>query len=153
MAFVRLLVCLDFSPLGDRVVAESIALARLAKASVVLVHVARTEPVLSSGGVGPPGGHRVQPADAEELRAKIDEQAQRFLEEDLEVRAELRLTDGAVHDAILEEIDTHEASYVVLGSHGHAEVFEILVGSVTRGVIRGARIPVIVVPDPRATVR
>lgn len=150
MMGMRLLVCLDFSPLSDRVVAEAIALARPSGASIVLLHVARSEPALTSGGVGPPGGHRVPPPNVEELRTRVGEVADRIRAEELDVRAEVRVTDARIHDAILEEADTHEASYIVIGSHGHAEVFEILVGSVTRGVLRSARVPVVVIADPRA---
>lgn len=144
---MRLLVCLDFSPLSDRVVAEAVALARPSGASIVLLHVARTEPALTSGGVGPPGGHRVPPPNVDVLGARVAEVADRVRAEGLEARAELRLADGEIHDAILEEIAPHQATHVVIGSHGHSQVFELVVGSVTRGVLRAARIPVVVVPD------
>ena len=145
---MRLLVCLDFSPLSDRVVAEAIALARPSGASIVLLHVVRTEPALTTRGSGPPGGHRVPPAHVDEVGAKVAAVAERMRAEGLEVRPELRLADGEIHDAILEEIATHQASYVVIGSHGHSQVFELVIGSVTRGVLRGARVPVLVVADP-----
>lgn len=146
---MRLLVCVDFSRLTDLVVAEAVSLARATRASVVLVHVAPTEPALTSGGVGPPGGHRVPPVGLEQARATLDEIADRIRELGVEVRAELRTTDGTIHDAILEEVEAHRATYVVIGSHGRAVVVEMLLGSTAHSVLRKARVPVLVVPDQR----
>ena len=36
-----------------------------------------------------------------------------------------------------------------MGSHGHGAIYELLVGSVTEGVLRKARCPVLVVPSER----
>ncbi|MEO8353471.1 MAG: universal stress protein, partial [Chthoniobacteraceae bacterium] len=40
----------------------------------------------------------------------------------------------------------HGADMIVMGSHGHGSFYELLVGSVTSGVLRDARCPVLVVP-------
>jgi nucleotide-binding universal stress UspA family protein len=43
------------------------------------------------------------------------------------------------------------ASYVVMGSHGHTAVYELLVGSTTHGVLLRARCPVVIVPARKKT--
>jgi nucleotide-binding universal stress UspA family protein len=57
----------------------------------------------------------------------------------------LRLT-GAPVNRILEQAESLPADYVVLGSHGHTAVYELLVGSTAHGVLKSATCPVIVVP-------
>jgi len=38
----------------------------------------------------------------------------------------------------------------VMGSHGHGAVYNLLVGSVTAGVLKSAKCPVLVVPSKKA---
>jgi nucleotide-binding universal stress UspA family protein len=132
------------------VVGESAALARATGAELVLLHVAMTEPELTSGGVAPPSAHRTPPVDFARREADLAALAERLRGEDLTVRHEVALTDTAIHDAVLARAEAEDVSYVVLGTHGHARVYELLVGSTTNGVLRGAKVPVVVVPGTRA---
>jgi nucleotide-binding universal stress UspA family protein len=50
-------------------------------------------------------------------------------------------------DKILSEAEQHQASLIVMGSHGHGAFYELLVGSVTHGVMKGAHCPIVVVPS------
>ncbi|MDQ3034116.1 MAG: universal stress protein, partial [Myxococcota bacterium] len=125
---MRLLVCVDFSPLTERVLAEASVLARAANASIVLLGVARTETALISGGVAPPGMHRVVPEDASEHRKELDAYAEQLRADELDARAELRVTHGEVADTILEAIGDADATHVVIGSHGHGKLHELFVG-------------------------
>jgi nucleotide-binding universal stress UspA family protein len=47
---------------------------------------------------------------------------------------------------ILAQAASTKAAYVVMGSHGHGAMFDLLVGSTTHGVLRQAPCPVLVVP-------
>ena len=38
------------------------------------------------------------------------------------------------------------ADYVVMGSHGHTALYDLLVGSTTHGVLMRAKCPVVIVP-------
>ena len=58
------------------------------------------------------------------------------------VRAAVR-----AHDAEAEMAEAVGADLIVMGSHGHGALFEFLVGSATSGVLRAARVPVVVVPS------
>ena len=48
--------------------------------------------------------------------------------------------------SILAKAAATKAAYIVLGSHGHGAVYDLIVGSTTHGVLRRARCPVLVVP-------
>lgn len=54
--------------------------------------------------------------------------------------------DGPPIGQILAQAKKLAASYVVMGSHGHTAVYELLVGSTTHGVLLRARCPVVIVP-------
>ena len=53
---------------------------------------------------------------------------------------------GPIVDKVLDEADKHGADLIVVGSHGHGALFEFLVGSVTSGILRASKCPVLVVP-------
>ena len=49
-------------------------------------------------------------------------------------------------ESILKEADKVNAEMIITGSHGHGAVYDILVGSVSAGIIKYSKIPVLVVP-------
>lgn len=138
------MAAVDFSTVTDRVVLEAIRLARLLKAKVVLVHA-----------VAPPSTVRdIFPAGALSaellLEAKKASQAQlAALEKKYGRRVgrleTVRLT-GEPVASIVAEATRRSASYLVLGAHGHTAIFEVLTGSVARGVVARSPCPVVVVP-------
>jgi nucleotide-binding universal stress UspA family protein len=44
------------------------------------------------------------------------------------------------------EAERHSCDYIVIGSHGHGAIYDLLVGSTTGGVLRKAHCPVVIVP-------
>ena len=44
------------------------------------------------------------------------------------------------------EAVTCGADYIVMGSHGHTPLYDLLVGTTTHGVLKNARCPVVIVP-------
>jgi nucleotide-binding universal stress UspA family protein len=53
---------------------------------------------------------------------------------------------GPIVDKVLDQAGEHHADLIVMGSHGHGALYEFLVGSVTSGVLKGAKCPVLVIP-------
>ncbi|HEX2099914.1 MAG TPA: universal stress protein, partial [Candidatus Synoicihabitans sp.] len=53
---------------------------------------------------------------------------------------------GAPVAAILEQATQLNASYVVMGSHGHTAFYDLLVGSTTHGLLKKSPCPVVIVP-------
>lgn len=143
---MKLLVCIDLSPLAELVLDEVITLAKPLSASVVLLHVAEPERMLTSGGAAAPEVHRTPPVDIEKRRATLDAAASRLTGAGLVVDTQLAITTESFSETIVEHASSTGARYVVMGSHGHGRAFELLVGSTTQGVLRGAKVPVVVVP-------
>jgi nucleotide-binding universal stress UspA family protein len=145
-----ILACVDLTPISGDVVEVASSLARSTGTKLTLFHAARTEPVLSSGGIGPSLGHRVPPTDIGERRAKLDGWIERLRGEGLDVGGGVLLCDEPPQRFILDEAMTLGASYLVIGSQQYGRVSEALVGSVAAEILRHARIPVVVVPAHRA---
>jgi len=55
---------------------------------------------------------------------------------------------GPIVEKILHEAGEQQADLIVIGSHGHGAFYDLLVGSITHGVIKDAPCPVVVVPSP-----
>ncbi|MGB8352795.1 MAG: universal stress protein, partial [Chthoniobacteraceae bacterium] len=55
---------------------------------------------------------------------------------------------GSAVEVILEESEKESVDMIVMGSHGHGAVYNLLVGSVTSGVLKSSKCPVLVMPSP-----
>lgn len=67
--------------------------------------------------------------------------------------AEVTIADRRPVDAILAEAQRSRAGAIVMGSRGHGAFRRLLLGSVSRGVARAARCPVLVAPRRPAEIR
>ena len=76
--------------------------------------------------------------------ARVADDARRRLEQRWP-GLEVRLVDGPPLEAILSRARRVGAGAIVVGSRGHGALGRFLLGSVSRGVVRGARCPVLVV--------
>jgi nucleotide-binding universal stress UspA family protein len=80
-----------------------------------------------------------------ELRALVPRDAER-----MGITTHVSVIDGAhAADAIVHAAERLGADAIVLGSHGRSAVARALMGSVSQGVVRQARRPVLVVPSSR----
>ncbi|MBI4621943.1 MAG: universal stress protein [Verrucomicrobia bacterium] len=46
------------------------------------------------------------------------------------------------------QAEKNAADFIVMGSHGHTALYDLVVGSTTHGVLRRATCPVVIVPRP-----
>jgi len=61
------------------------------------------------------------------------------------------LLQGPTVETIISEAGRLPASLIVLGSHGHGRIYDVLVGSVSEGIVRASKVPVLLVPARRGT--
>jgi nucleotide-binding universal stress UspA family protein len=66
------------------------------------------------------------------------------------LKATLREPNGPVVEEILREADARNADLIVMGTHGHGAMYNLLVGSVTEGVLKHSVRPVLLVPAARS---
>lgn len=139
-----LLVSVDFSTATRAVVETAVELAQASGAKVILHHSLMPPIVTTEFGIG-----------AEMVQETIDvaEKGARHQLEHLEDELTARgidtssvFTTGVAVKHILEQAAKHKADAILLGSHGHTALYDLIVGGTTHGVLRQATCPVIVVP-------
>jgi nucleotide-binding universal stress UspA family protein len=62
------------------------------------------------------------------------------------VRASTRQIQGTQVEDLIEECRRLGAELIIVGSHGHGSLYNLLVGSITAQVLKSAPCPVLVVP-------
>ncbi|MCP4450115.1 MAG: universal stress protein [Planctomycetes bacterium] len=160
---MNILVAIDFSDGLDAVLSEVRKWANFTHPKLWLIHV--TEPQPDFIGYGPDIGLMSDPMAVEVFASNSqthqnarDTAARRLREKryQLQELAETLqisgttvtplLLEGPVTKTILEEATKHEASMIIVGSHGHGTMRQLLLGSVSEGVLRKSSIPVLVIP-------
>ena len=58
---------------------------------------------------------------------------------------------GTVAEEILNQGDELNADLIVMGTHGHGAMYNLLVGSATKGVLKRSTCPVLLVPAPKSS--
>lgn len=151
-----ILYATDLSPRAPEVFRYAMSLAQRYGAKIVIAHA--VEPL------SPYGKSMVDLYLSKETSEELHEQARERLVEEIRNRLELfcteelctdpegrdRVTDIVIReghpvDVILREAERTQADLVVLGSHGHTAVGEILLGSVAHRVMQRAPVPVFLV--------
>lgn len=136
-----ILIATDGSSSAQEAVDFGLELATGEGASVTFVLVVPAVDILPAGGFGVtvPVPHELTEAETAPLDA-AREQA-----EQLGVDVHTRLLKGDPADEIVAYADVIYADLIVVGSRGHGTIASALLGSVSRGVLREARRPVLVV--------
>jgi nucleotide-binding universal stress UspA family protein len=139
-----ILVPIDFSKVTDSVVAEAAGLARCLDARLILLHVTEPKVAVVDFAVVALSVAQVNEAAVKSAAARL-EPLQRQIA-DRGVPAEIRSVSGLPAEEIPAQASALGADYVVIGSHGHRAIYDVLVGSTTSGVLKRAACPVVVVP-------
>lgn len=139
-----LLVPVDFSDATAMVLDTAQTLALAFKSRVVLLHIVEPEPDF----VGfEPGPVSVRTSVAKEFHTEhkqLEAAKQQLVNAGIEVTA-LQIQ-GSTVEKIVQESARQNAGMIVLGSHGHGALYNLLTGSVAAGVLRSAPCPVVIVP-------
>lgn len=143
-----ILVPVDLSAATPRVCAAACDLAGLIGGQLVLLHVVPPPPVMMNDYYAFDTGHLAQAMAAVEKGAtlKLRALARRFAKR---CPVQTVQVTGQPVGTIVAQARATKAAYIVLGSHGHGAMFDLLVGSTASGVLRKARCPVLVVPMNR----
>jgi nucleotide-binding universal stress UspA family protein len=141
----NILVAVDFSQITESVVQQAGELATGLGSHLWLVHAAAPDPDFVGYEAGPAG---VRDQVAEEFRdehRKLQSLAESL--RDTGLRATALLVQGPTVEMILKEADRLEADLIVIGSHGHGAVYHLLLGSISKAVLKRSKTPVMIVPS------
>jgi len=137
------LALIDFSDITDRVLAAAAEQARFRQARLYIVHVA--PPEADYIGFEPDLHNRDTTADRlRDLHRRVQQHADQLEADDLPVTP--LLIQGPVPDKALDEAADLDADLIVVGSHGHSALYDMVVGSVTHAILHRTTRPVLVIP-------
>lgn len=153
-----ILVPIDFSAATAHVLDLARELGNAFKAKIHIVYVCEIPRPLPASplGYGALGMPEMVPGSVTEIVGQPimpnEEQKKKLEEWQAEIkRAGLEVTlhepTGNTVEEILQCAVAVKADAIVMGRHGHGAMYNLLVGSVTEGVIKHATCPVMLVPD------
>lgn len=141
---MNVLAAVDFSAVTQQVIAVLGRIAAVLPARVFLVHVAPPEPAFVGYGAGPDLVREQVAAELRALHRQLQALADRLRAGGIEATA--LLLQGPTVDTLIAESGKRQAGLIVLGSHGHGAMYDLLVGSVAEGVVKRSTVPVLLVP-------
>lgn len=141
---LKILVAVDLSDATTKVIGVAQYLAKATQGEVRLLHVAEAEPDFVGYDAGP---EVVRDQVAKEFRdehRRVQEHADALRQAGINAKG--LLIQGPIIETVLGEAKRFEADLLVVGSHGFGALYDLLVGSSSRGILKDTNIPVLVVP-------
>ena len=161
----RILVPIDFSDVTQPVIELARQLARGLGAEIHLLHVKELTTAARPGtlgyslagmpelapmaGVPDPGFEAMKetlPED-EGQKAKLARWQEEIAQDGIKVT--LHEPTGTVAEQILNQADELNVDLIVMSTHGHGAMYNLLVGSATKDVLKHSTRPVLLVPAPK----
>jgi len=141
---MKILVCVDLSDSTEVILKRIEKLCRPLNAKIWLLHNAMPEPETLEFKVDPIEARASLAEKFHHQHREIQELAERFRESGVDATA--LLVHGKTVDTILTEASDLDVDLIVVGSHGHGAMYQLLVGSISEGVLQRSSKPVLVIP-------
>jgi nucleotide-binding universal stress UspA family protein len=142
-----ILVPLDFSSSTKEVLQTATTLAQALDASLMLLHVWQApaiagDPLLAAAEIA-----AVQKSAEEFGQTQLDRTCEQLTKQGLTVKQNLRT--GLASAVILDQARALHADLVVMGSHGHTALYDLLLGGTAHAVLKHSPCPVVIVPSKK----
>ncbi len=141
---MKVLVAVDLSPASKSVVAAAGRVASQTGAEVCVLHVAEPEPDFVGYDAGPEVVRDQVAREYREEHRGVQALADGLREQGIDAQA--LLIRGPTVVTTLAQAEKLGADLIVVGSHGHGAIYDVLVGSYSAAILRGSEVPVLVVP-------
>jgi nucleotide-binding universal stress UspA family protein len=141
---VKILTAVDFSDPTDMILRVTSKLAKRLEARVWLLHVAEPEPDFVGYNTGPDVVRGQVANEYREEHRAIQKLADSLREAGVDATA--LLIQGPTVETTLKQSRKLDVDLIVVGSHGHSAIYDVLVGSYSAGILRKSDVPVMVVP-------
>jgi len=151
---MKLLVGVDLSESTEKIMAKVEEIATALSAKVWLLHTTKAEPADLYLAAQQPDTIGLE-ADPQIIR---DALARRFHTEHRQIQeiadrmrgagldATALFVEGAAVETILKEASKLGADMIVIGSHGRGRMHQLLLGSVSEGIVHKSECPILVIP-------
>lgn len=139
-----IVAAIDFSDISDEVLTKSSLLAHQFSAHLWILHVAAPDPEFVGYEVGPQHVRDWRANTLHKERLFLQERADELEKEGVQVTP--LMAQGPTVETILKESSDLNADMIVVGSHGHGALYELIVGTVTEGLLKASKFPILIVP-------
>jgi nucleotide-binding universal stress UspA family protein len=141
---MKLLVAVDLSKSTETIVDKVEEMNREYPAKVWIIHNALPEPDYVEFKVDPLAARENLAKKFRKEHRQIQDIADRLRNSGLDATA--LLVHGATVETILKEAADLDVDMIVVGTHGRGAMYQLLLGSVSEGIIHKSRHPVLVIP-------
>ncbi|ALR31148.1 MULTISPECIES: universal stress protein [Chryseobacterium] len=141
---INIVLPVDFGDKTEQLVDGAIKFAKQVNGKIFLIHVAPSDIGFAIGDMGFQYFPEVEENEIREELIQLNKIEQRILAHD--VNCEHLLKQGIAKDIILEYAKVKHADFIVMGSHGRSGIYDVFVGSLTKGITKDSHVPVLVLP-------
>ncbi|MGA9212685.1 universal stress protein [Kaistella sp.] len=141
---INIILPVDFSEATDKLVEGAIKFAKETNGKINLIHVAPSDIGFAIGDMGFQYFPEVEQNEIKQELVQLNTLEQRIIAQGID--CEHLLKQGVAGDVILEYAKDKTAGYIVMGSHGRSNMYDVFVGSLTKELTRRSPIPVLVIP-------
>lgn len=141
---INIILPVDFSEATDKLVDGALKFAKETTGKICLIHVAPSDIGFAIGDMGFQYFPEVEQNEIKQELLELNTLEQRIIAQGVD--CEHLLKQGVAGDIILEYAKDKSASYIVMGSHGRSNMYDVFVGSLTKELTRRSHVPVLVIP-------
>ncbi len=141
----RILIPLDGSKNAEAAIPEAVEMGRGAPSTFVLLRVAQARILPGADVIGD------WVEAVREAEAYLDTVKRQLVMKGIGP-IETRVWQGAAAPAIIDAAQTHHADLIVMTSHGRSGISRLVFGSVAEAVLRGSRVPILLIRPTGAPV-
>ncbi|NHF58643.1 universal stress protein [Flavobacteriaceae bacterium TP-CH-4] len=140
----NLLVAIDFNGDETPLLDKAVQLATKFDSKVWLIHVAAADPAFVGYDIGPQNTRDSRASQLRKKHRQLQEYATELQKQGITATA--LLLQGAAIATIMEEVKKLHIDLIIMGHHEHGFLYQALMGSVSREIIKKSNIPVLIVP-------
>lgn len=141
---INIVVPVDFGDKTEQLIEGVVKFAKQLNGKIFLIHVAPSDIGFAIGDMGFQYFPEVEENEIRQELVQLNTIEQRIIAQDID--CEHLLKQGIAKDIILEYAGSKNADYIVMGSHGRSGIYDVFVGSLTKGITKDSNIPVLVLP-------
>ena len=148
---MNILIAVDFSAVTDAIlqaVPDLVHASAGDSLNVYLMHIAEPDPEFVGWDTGPDVVRDQMAAQFHREHKQLEALAA-TMQGTTDASVTPLLVQGPIVQTVCGQAEKLNASLIVVGSHGHGATYDLLVGSISSGIIKQSLVPVLVVPDPK----
>ena len=141
----KILAAVDFSDLATLVIDYASIQAKAFGSEVLVLHVEPPAPAFIGNEISPPILLEHREEEIERIKNDLDAMVHYIKEQG--IPASYDFLQGSIVDTIVEKAEEFNSDLVVMGAHNHGFLYRAFIGSISSGVMKISRCPVLIIPE------